>query len=151
MQRKRGFIGSANDEMLTRKLLNHYSPLLHVDYFSLPGKVGTNAACNYRSNLNLTLDLCTRHPIRAGRTAAVWNTKFAWHFYIWATLGIELETLIHVWSLAQCPISTWPHAPRYKVNRFIPYKPLMTRRAINSEIHLHTPTSRQCSKRCLLV
>ena len=31
------------------------------------------------------------------------------------------------------------------------YKPLMTRRAINSEIHLHTPTSRQCSKRCLLV
>ena len=30
-------------------------------------------------------------------------------------------------------------------------KPLMTRRAINSEIHLHTPTSRQCSKRCLLV
>ena len=31
------------------------------------------------------------------------------------------------------------------------YKPLMTRRAINSEIHLHTPTSRQCSKRYLLV
>ena len=27
----------------------------------------------------------------------------------------------------------------------------ITHRAINSEIHLHTPTSRQCSKRCLLV
>ena len=27
----------------------------------------------------------------------------------------------------------------------------ITRRANNSEIHLHTPTSRQCSKRCLLV
>ena len=27
----------------------------------------------------------------------------------------------------------------------------ITHRANNSEIHLHTPTSRQCSKRCLLV
>ena len=31
------------------------------------------------------------------------------------------------------------------------YKQNITHRAINSEIHLHTPTSRQCSKRCLLV
>ena len=37
------------------------------------------------------------------------------------------------------------------LDEFLHDKPLMTRRAINSEIHLHTPTSRQCSKRCLLV
>ena len=53
----------------------------------------------------------------------------------------SLYVRIHLCSVAR---------PLYG-NAFLFYKPLMTRRAINSEIHLHTPTSRQCSKRCLLV
>ena len=40
--------------------------------------------------------------------------------------------------------------PSYLIQIFIKTSNI-THRAINSEIHLHTPTSRQCSKRCLLV
>ena len=49
-----------------------------------PGKVGANTACT-----DPTLDLCTRCPFTAGWTEAVWNTKFARHFYTWPALGIE--------------------------------------------------------------
>ena len=56
-----------------------------------PDKVGTNAACNYGSNLGSVHQV----PITARWTEAVWNTKFAWHFYTWPALGIEPQTF---WS-----------------------------------------------------
>ena len=71
--------------------------------FTSPGS-GRTAACNYWSNLGSVHQV----PITAGWTEAVWNTKFARHFYTWPTLGIEPQTF---WSWVQFPISTWPHAP----------------------------------------
>ena len=62
-----------------------------------PGKVGTNAACNYWSNLGSVHQV----PITTGWTEAVWNTKFTRHFYTWPTLGIEPQTF---WPWVQRPI-----------------------------------------------
>ena len=62
-----------------------------------PSKVGPNAAWTYWSNLGSVHQV----PITAGWTGAVWNTKFARHFYTWPALGIELQTF---WSCVQCPI-----------------------------------------------
>ena len=59
-----------------------------------PGNVGANAACNYWSNLGSVHQV----PITAGWTEAVWNTKFARHFYTWPALGIEPQTF---WSWVQ--------------------------------------------------
>ena len=70
----------------------------HVQQLYLsPGKVGANAACSYWSNRGSVHHV----PIMAGWTKAVWNTKFAWHFYTWSALGIKPQTF---WSWVQCPI-----------------------------------------------
>ena len=39
--------------------------------------------------------------IAVGWTKAVWNTKFAWHFYTWPALGIKPQTF---WSWVQPPV-----------------------------------------------
>ena len=70
-------------------------PWLHM-FFRLPfpcrpDKVGTNAACNYWSNLESVHQV----PIKAGWTDTAWNAKFAWHMYTWPVVGIKYQTF---WS-----------------------------------------------------
>ena len=40
-------------------------------------------------------------PITTGWAEAVWNEKFAWHFYTWLAVGIEPQSF---WSWVQHPI-----------------------------------------------
>ena len=68
-----------------------------TDFVFPPGNVGANAACNYWSNLGSV----HQAPIKAGWSETVWDMKFAWHFYIWPKVGIELQT---IWSWVQRPI-----------------------------------------------
>ena len=65
--------------------------------FTSPGS-GRTAACNYWSNLGSVHQV----PITAGWAEALWNTKFAWHFYTWPALGIELQTTDFESHLATC-------------------------------------------------
>ena len=64
--------------------------------FTSPGS-GRTTAGNYWSNLGSVHQV----PIMAGWAKAVWNTKFARHFYTWPALGIEPQTF---WSWVQRPI-----------------------------------------------
>ena len=63
-------------------------PYIFDRLYLSPGKVGANAACSYWSNLGSVHQV----PITAGWTEAVWNTKFARHFYTWPALGMEPQT-----------------------------------------------------------
>ena len=66
--------------------------------FTSPGS-GRAAACNYWSSLR---SRCVHQvPIMTGWTEAVWNTKFAWHFYTWSAVGIKP---LNFWSWVQHPI-----------------------------------------------
>ena len=64
--------------------------------FTSPGS-GRTATYNYWSNLGYVHQV----PLTAKWTEAVWNTKFAQHFYTNSALIIELQTLS---SWAQRPI-----------------------------------------------
>ena len=68
----------------------------------IAGKVSANAACNYWSSLGCVCQV----PIMAGWTKAVWNTKFAWHFYTWSAL----ESNPRPSDLESNTLSTGPHA-----------------------------------------
>ena len=86
------------------------------DYISL-GKVGTNAACNYWSNLGSLHQV----PITAWWTKAVWNTKFALHF-IWQALRIDPQTF---WSWVQRPVHghMLPQTMLHTFSYFLSYNP----------------------------
>ena len=79
--------------------------------FTSPGS-GHTAASSYWPNL------WSVHQVPI--TVAVWNMKFAWHFYTWPELGIEPQTF---WSWVQCPIHmatcSQRHVSLYPV---LPYK-----------------------------
>ena len=79
-----------------------------------PGKVGAIAACNYWSCLRSVHQV----PITAGWTEAVWNKKFARHFYTWPTLGIESQTF---WSWVQRPVhlATCSHYHNPNIRRML--------------------------------
>ena len=90
-------VSKKKEKKVVVRVQNPWQCMFNRLYLS-PGKVGTNAACNYWSNLGSVHQV----PIMAGWTEAVWNTKFTWHFYTWSALGIEPQTF---WS--------WVHRPIY--------------------------------------
>ena len=77
--------------------INSYTKGICFRLYLPPWQWAPTAACNYRSNLGSVHQV----PITAGWTEAVWNTKFARHFYTWPALGIEPQTF---WYWVQRPI-----------------------------------------------
>ena len=69
-----------------------------------PDKIGTSATCNYKFKLLSVHQV----PITTGWPEAVWNAKFAWHFYTRPALGIEPQAF---WSWVQCPVHLATSSP----------------------------------------